>query len=440
VARTQVPTVPVDVSFEMMPTNNELVWHADDTPLDVWLDTIWLVPSVNAGGTIGGKVIAASTPLAGSLAQAFSLGMVKISIRPGMDVTTGPATESTLDNAGAFTVYGNDPGMYTITVSTTKPGLVLAGTAFNVLFNANDLELDVVVVAAAGNTDDETHAVLSWNMGSGFDQIAMKLHSVFELSGSDCTVEASADQCGGVTYSDLGGSSSTMTFASWRANTAYGLYATIAQRSCKGIGLDSNAGLAGGAATVSCQGDCTTGENYCYSTNDGALCANCKIFGSSALPSCFDYGEPQGGLDGKNPGSAAFNGDTTCDASNLMDNSRLGNPCLGRLMYSVPKIRIFSKGELVRETQIPGPALQSDAGGSAAVWLGCIDTEPCDSCNSGLTIQPDFVLPKNPGLTSQQLINIAPTTSCSEHEYASQAWSCGENTFACTFAVGSTLG
>ena len=91
-----------------------------------------------------------------------------------------------------------------------------------------------------------------------------------------------------------------------------------------------------------CQGDCTTGENYCYSTDDGKLCANCKIFGDSTLPSCFDYGAPQGGIDGKNPGSKAWRADATCDADGELVTIETGLPCLGRLMYSEPKLRIFS--------------------------------------------------------------------------------------------------
>ena len=66
-------------------------------------------------------------------------------------------------------------------------------------------------------------------------------------------VGVGADTCGGVSYSDEGASSSTITFDDWRSNTAYGLYAAVSQRSCAGIGVESNPALAGGASSVSCQ-------------------------------------------------------------------------------------------------------------------------------------------------------------------------------------------
>jgi len=191
-----------------------------------------------------------------------------------------------------------------------------------------------------------------------------------------CDVWPGLRECGGSKWAQGGGSSHVIEVEGWAKGSSYSYFAIFGQRSCNGYGLPSSSDLAGGKdGGVNCQGDCTTGAGYCYSTNDGLLCANCKLWGADPAKGevlCTEVGLPQSGI---LPGSADWtNIEKGCaqeawsqaqqDATDfaLIDAG-------GRLLRSMPTVRLIVDGVVAHSLQLPsyGALASSDAS-----WLFCI--------------------------------------------------------------------
>jgi len=385
------------------------------------LPPVWLVPSAEAISqwTIKGTVSAvnASASAVAAFQAAVSGQVVKVSAYIGVD-NPGDGSDvisSTVSADGSFTLVtsnfdhvGGPSAMATLIVTTTEPGLVLAGTTATVMYDSVDVNLDVLVsqhFVCAGSdcmsaSDMGTFAVLTHS--GTVDDINLGLQYVSSAQGQPhFSVSASpVSSSGGMSWAETSsGSSEVISFdaSSWVTNARYDLYAPYKQKKCDGYQATEG---------INCIGECETGAGYCYSSADGQTCVQCHLHSAGAGDVlCTDHGQPQGLVENL-PGGSAFT--PQCEASWTNDGGPQAwtRPCSGRGMASSPVLRLFSKGLLVQRVPLLS-LLQEDAGGSRAMWFMCIQAQACaagcdDYIESVSKLKPVVMINSRPGLTDAQ--------------------------------------
>jgi len=406
-------------------------------------------PTKSGGRPLVGQVASVLEQFAGLVGTA---GNLEVSLHRGMaeDGAELPAAIETVatreEGYFAFESPPLDLGMYTLRVTPragTCDGLLLAGNTFNMAFDAEGPSLEIVALSDCdgGNavTDMPAMVVLSWDNSA---RIAMSLRSVFgtgegasgdaDIGDSDardvasgeadlffrrqlqpspstrgkCDVWPGLPSCGRSKYIRGGRSSNAIEVAGWASGQSYSYFATYSQRSCNGFGLPSISGIPGGDdAGVNCNGDCVTGDGYCYSTNDGQYCANCKLWDADPAKGevlCTEVGRPQSGV---LPGTQSWRRRATgCSKSKWSATGQVAQDFSllhagGRHLYSRPTVRIISGQEVAASLQLPSYGELEE---SAASWLFCIATS-----ENG----PLLLLGSRTALSEQELADAVDGTS-----------------------------
>jgi hypothetical protein len=276
--------------------------------------------------------------------------------------------------------------MYTLRVAPTKliAAVRFAFDAYTVLWNDQNMQLTLLVVEASGESTVgyDSHALLTWDINT---RAALWLMVAFGSPVNSppnlCEVYNGRRECGDASWADgLPGAfgrpgSQVATLHKWQPDTIYAMYVDMAERRCDGYGLHSSFTLPGGRDDViDCVGNCSTGEGYCYSSSDGSLCANCRLFptgdGDDVL--CYQYGRPQGGpVRGSELWASKGCNDAAWEAHGVAARAETYRRCSGRLGQTRAKLWLIEAGVLVHSY----PILQdNDNIGYAhdAEKLGCL--------------------------------------------------------------------
>jgi len=308
---------------------------------------------------------------------------------------------TTVGADGAFTLTGSTTTPYITLIVSTSGTTPLAGTTFDAMYDSTGVKLDVFA-----GSPSETFITLS---SSGDADIGLQVGYEQGLSGAG-TGQKTVGQypvtsSGSLSWSQTStGSSETAKISNFVWPGYYKVVGVFAQKACGGYLKPSATG-----SEINCDGNCETGEGYCYSSADGMYCEQCNLH--STPPGgklCTDYGTPQSV-------TQLPNGDgwtDTCQAKWEAEGgpAKYDMPCSGRAMESSPVVRVFAKGKLVRTVSMVGATLQENAGGSRAFLFMCMkmDTPSDDSPSTVI----DSVIPIDPSI-------LMTTAGLTEAKYAS---------------------
>lgn len=366
---------PVDVALPLSVSNTarswQLSWAREHTH---HLDTAWLVRDDTAKSAPTG-IVASARPQWASLLGAP--GALSVTVYRGMDAYENPAPcklQTVRTGAGGTFAFAKDslePGLYTLRV-TPNIDVKFAFDSYNVLWNDQDVQLTMLVTEVQGSTtvaskgSPISHALLTWDVTTR-EAASLGLLVAFGAAPNLCEVHNGRASCGGVDWSEgVPGSygkpgSQLATLYRWRSDTIYAMYIGLAERRCDGYNLPSSTQLRGGVnPTVNCNGDCVTGEGYCYSAPDGLKCAQCRLWPSKkptvngvyATPAedvlCYDYGRPQGGpLKGSQEWVKRSCNTAAWNVHNVTARAERYKRCSGRLGQTRAKLWLVEAGKLV---------------------------------------------------------------------------------------------